>query len=531
MSSTDPAPAPTPPQSVRPRVRDAFTSRRVFILAAIGSAVGLGNIWRFPYVAYEGGGGAFMIPYVVALLCAGLPFLFFDYAVGHKFRGSPPLALRRLNRKAEWLGWWQVAVCVVIAVYYAAVLAWAARYVGFSINKDWGDDPETFFFKDFLNAAPEAGVSTDMVAGVLAPLAIVWLAVIVIMALGINKGIGAVSVVFIPLLILVFGFLVIQALMLPGAATGLDAFFTPKWEALGDGKVWMNAIGQIFFSLSVGFGIMITYASYVNRKTDMTSSGLVVGFANSSFELLAGIGVFAALGFMATAASVGVDKVVSNGIGLAFVAFPTIISQAPGGTLIGILFFLSLLLAGITSQISILEVGISALREKLGIGRVAATLGLCLPAAIFSCFFFASTTGIYVLDTVDAFVNSFGILAVALVSMAVISWGFRKLPTLRDHMRRHGVFPVGRIWMTLIGGVLPLALLGLLIIDLLAQMEKPYSGYPQGFINTFGWGMAIALPVVALILSALPWTPKELSSAAHEEAEMSEFTNREESRS
>ncbi|XVX20866.1 sodium-dependent transporter [Actinomycetota bacterium] len=505
----------TQPHASAPAERDTFSSRKVFILAAIGSAVGLGNIWRFPYVAYEGGGGAFMIPYAVALLCAGLPFLFLDYAVGHKFRGSPPLSMRRLHRGAEWIGWWQVGICAVIAAYYAAILAWSARYVGFSLTKAWGDDPEGFFFGDFLQAADGAGVSTDMVPGVLWPLALVWLVTIGVMALGVQKGVGLTSVIFIPLLVLAFGFLVVQAVLLPGAATGLDAFFTPDWSALSDGKVWMSAIGQIFFSLSVGFGIMITYSSYVDHRTDMTRSGLVVGFANSSFELLAGIGVFAALGFMATAAAVPVGEVVSSGIGLAFVAFPTIISQAPGGTLLGVLFFLSLLMAGVTSMISILEVGISALREKLGLGRVAGTLLLCVPVALVSIFFFGTTTGIYVLDTVDAFVNSFGILAVALVSMVLLTWAFKRLPDLRDHLNHHGGFRLGKGWMAIIGAILPLALLALLVQDLIKQLGARYEDYPQGFLNIFGWGVVIALPLIALGVSLLPWNRHARLESAH----------------
>jgi NSS family neurotransmitter:Na+ symporter len=118
--------------------RGAFSSRRVFILAAIGSAVGLGNIWRFPYVAYENGGGAFVVPYLVALLTAGIPFLLLDYAIGHRHRGSAPLSFARLRRGTEGLGWWQVGICFVIAVYYAAVIAWAARYTVFSLDQAWG---------------------------------------------------------------------------------------------------------------------------------------------------------------------------------------------------------------------------------------------------------------------------------------------------------------------------------------------------------------------------------------------------------
>ncbi|MGZ5403503.1 MAG: sodium-dependent transporter, partial [Nocardioides sp.] len=268
------------------KTRGAFSSRKVFIFAAIGSAVGLGNIWRFPYVAYENGGGAFMIPYIVALLTAGIPFLFLDYALGHRHRGSAPLSFARLRRGSEGLGWWQVGICFMIAVYYAAVIAWAVRYTFFSIDKAWGSDPEAFFFGDFLQAGTP-GLQADLVPGVLVPLVIVWVAVIAVMVAGVQKGIGALSLVFIPLLFVAFGALVVQSLFLDGAGQGLDALFTPDWDALTEPGVWAAAFGQIFFSLSIGFGIMITYSSYVHRDTDMSGSGAVVGFANSGFELLA----------------------------------------------------------------------------------------------------------------------------------------------------------------------------------------------------------------------------------------------------
>ncbi len=192
--------------------------------------------------------------------------------------------------------------------------------------------------------------------GVAFPLALVWVVVLIIMVLGVLKGIGTTAVVFIPVLMLTFLALVVSALFLPGAVDGLDALFAPQWSALTETGVWVAAFGQIFFSLSVGFGVMITYASYVGRRTDMTGSGLVVGFANSGFELLAGIGVFAALGFMAYASGTSVDEVATEGLGLAFVAFPAIISEAPAGALIGVFFFGALVLAGVTSLISVLFV-------------------------------------------------------------------------------------------------------------------------------------------------------------------------------
>lgn len=487
--------------------RGAFSSRGVFILAAIGSAVGLGNIWRFPYVAYENGGGAFVLPYLVALLLAGLPFLLLDYAVGHRARGSAPLSLRRTDRRLESIGWWQVGICFVIAVYYAAVIAWALRYAFFSVDKAWGDAPDEFLFGTFLQAG-DPGVSLDVVAGVLVPLAVVWVIVLAIMAAGVQNGIGATSVVFIPVLLLAFGALVVRALFLPGAATGLDALFTPDWAALGETSVWAAAFGQIFFSLSVGFGIMITYSSYVSRRTDMTGSGLVVAFANSGFELLAGIGVFAALGFMAQAAGVAVDEVASDGLGLAFIAFPAIINEAPAGALIGVLFFGSLVLAGVTSLVSVIEVVISAVRDKFELTRIAATLWVVVPAAVISLVFFSTTSGVYVLDIVDHFINRYGILVVAVVSMLALAWVARALGPLATHLNRTGSVAVGRGWKVLMAAVTPLVLLVILVRELSADLDAPYGGYPGWMLSTFGWGSAVAVVVIGLIAARVRWRPE-----------------------
>ncbi|KGH48326.1 transporter [Modestobacter caceresii] len=484
--------------------RGGFSSRRVFILAAIGSAVGLGNIWRFPYVAYENGGGAFLLPYLIALLTAGIPFLLLDYAIGHRHRGSAPLSFARLRRGTEGLGWWQVGICFVIAVYYAAVIAWALRYTFFSLDLAWGDDPEGFFFGEFLQAG-DVRVTADVVPGVLVPLALVWLAVLVVMALGVQRGIGLTSLVFIPVLVLAFVALVVQALLLPGAGAGLDALFAPDWSALTSPSVWAAAFGQIFFSLSVGFGIMITYASYVRRREDMVGSGLVVGFSNSGFELLAGIGVFAALGFMAQANGQAVDEVASGGIGLAFIAFPAIISEAPAGALLGVLFFGALVIAGITSLISVIEVVISAVRDKLDTGRLTATLAVGVPAAVLSLVLFSTTSGIYVLDVVDHFVNQYGILVVALVSMLVVSWVVRALPGLGAHLNVHGRPRVGTGWRLLTSVVAPVGLAVVLVLALRDDLAARYEDYPAWLLLVLGWALVVALPLLGFLLARLPW--------------------------
>ena len=499
--------------------RGAFSSRKVFILAAIGSAVGLGNIWRFPYVAYENGGGAFLIPYLIALLTAGLPFLLMDYGLGHKFRGSAPLTFARLRRGTEFLGWWQVGICFMIAIYYAAVIAWALRYTFFSLDQQWGSDPAGFFTGDFLKAGP-IEISSDVVAGVLVPLLIVWAAVLVIMVLGVQKGIGATSLVFIPVLVIVFVILVVQALTLDGASDGLNAFFTPDWDALTESGVWIAAFGQIFFSLSIGFGIMITYSSYVDRRTDMTGSGLVVGFANSGFELLAGIGVFAALGFIAQAQGVAVgDAAAGGGVGLAFIAFPAIISEAPAGALLGILFFGSLVIAGLTSLVSVIEVVISAVRDKFELTRVGASLAVGLPAAVLSLALFSTASGLYTLDVLDHWMNQYGILVVAVVSMLVVSWGVRALRTLAAHHDVYGSLKLGRTWVALVSVLTPAALTWVLVDSFRGELDAPYGDYPQWLLNTFGWGAAVAVLVFGVLASFVRWRPQTSLEAPSDVAE------------
>ncbi|GGG55018.1 sodium-dependent transporter [Kocuria dechangensis] len=492
--------------------REAFSSRTVFILAAIGSAVGLGNIWRFPYIAYENGGGAFLIPYLVALLTAGLPLLMLEYGIGHRFRASAPLAFRRLHPKTEWIGWWQMGISFVIAVYYAVILGYAMLYTTFSFSKAWGDDPGTFFLSDVLKTSEEVTVGLEFVPSVLLATSIAWLALLVVLLLGVQNGIGKVNLVLIPLLVLMFLVIVVIALTLPGATDGLNAFFTPNWTALTDSSVWVAAYGQIFFSLSVGFGIMITYSSYLKPKTDLASSGLVVGFGNSSFEILAGIGVFAALGFMAGVAGVGVDEVATSGIGLAFIAFPTIISEAPFGTLIGVLFFATLTFAGFTSLVSIVEVVVAAAQDKLGLRRRTAVLGVVVPMALISLALFTTTTGLNLLDVTDNFVNQFGIVAAALVSVMLLTAGFSALPTLRDHLNSVSSFTLGRTWMVMVGGVTPIVLGYILINTLTTTLAEGYGGMPTWFVNTFGWGTAIGLVIIALLLSRLPWPASSAAS-------------------
>lgn len=491
--------------------RQVWASQTGFILAAIGSAIGLGNIWRFPGVAYTNGGGAFLVPYLVALLFAGIPILFLDYAIGHRYRGSAPLALRRMNKKFEWVGWWQVLISFIIMIYYAVIIGWAIMFIYYSVGEQWGEDTPGFFAGSFLHLpdVESQAFSLQPVWHILIPVAIVWLAIIFIISRGVSHGIERANKVFIPLLVVIFVIMVGRALFLPGALDGLNQFFTPNWGALADYKVWLAAFSQIFFSLSVAFGIMLTYASYLPKNSNLTGTGLVAGFANSSFEILAGIGVFATLGFMAAQQGMTIAEYGENagltGVGLAFMTFPAIISQMPGGSLFGVLFFASLVLAGITSLLSLMQVVTGAMEDKFGWSTARSSWIVGIVSMLFSVLFFAATTGLNILDIVDNFINNIGVVSSAVMMTLAVSLVARNTGTLRRHLNKYSTVKMPKAWEWLVGYILPIVLLFMMATTAIDLVKNGYGGYPNWLVTVFGWGSIVLGLVVAAVFTAMKW--------------------------
>lgn len=490
--------------------RENWSARSGFILAAIGSAVGLGNIWRFPYVSYENGGGAFFIPYLIALATAGFPLLFLDYIAGQKYRGAPPTAYRRMVKSAEGVGWWQVAVCTVIGIYYASVLSWAGNYTLFAFNQAWGEDTEGFFFGQYLQHSSDLTLS--YAPALFVGLVVVWAIVLFIMYGGIRKGVELANKIFIPLLVVMFGVMVVQAVSLPGSTEGMATFFTPNWAAMADPKVWLAAYGHVFFSMSIGFGIMVTYSSYLKRNANLTGSGLVVGFANSSFELLAGIGIFSVLGFMAQASGVPVSEVVKGGIGLAFIAFPKIIStMGDAGNIIGILFFGSLFVAGLTSMVSILQVPVSAVQDKFGWSKNKAVSIIGGGCALISTAMFATKNAIVFVDIIDHFTNNIGVVTGGVLSIIWVTWLNRDLlPKLIGHSNNISSFKLGAGWSFMLSVVTPISLIIALALSVQSLLSEGYDEYPVMTQVVFGWGVVCLFALVALIL------PKVKSHPSHD---------------
>jgi len=485
--------------------RQQWGTRAGFILAAVGSAIGLGNIWRFPAVAYENGGGAFFLPYLFALLTAGIPLLVLEFTIGHKYRGSAPLSFSRIGKNMEWIGWWQVLVSFVISTYYSVILAWAMSYTFFSLDLKWGDNPEAFLFGDFLKLADTPGKFGGIVATIIIPLIIVWLVNLAVLYKGIKKGIEVANKIFLPTLIVLFLIIVIRAVTLDGAVEGLNEFFKPNWDRIFDGKVWVAAYSQIFFSLSIAFAIMITYASYLPKKSDITNNAFITGFANSSFELLAGIGVFSVLGFLAQQQGVPVNEVVAGGVGLAFVVFPQIISEFPAfNEFFGVLFFLSLTLAGLTSLISISETYVAGIQEKFGVSRTKAILFGGGTAAIISLIF-ATRGGLYFLDVIDYFVNNFGVALIGLVEVVAIAWFVKELNNLRDHANSVSDIILGAWWKISLGVITPVVLGYMMIDNLRTNIAENYEGYETWFVISYGWIVAAVLIIGGIAISAKRW--------------------------
>lgn len=485
--------------------RATWTGRSMFLFAAIGSAIGLGNIWRFPYIAYDNGGGAFLLPYVVALITAGVPVLVLDYVLGHRFRGSAPLVWRRISARTEAIGWVQTIITYIIAVYYAVILAWSTIYTWFSLKLSWGEDPGAFFVRDFIHADNESINSTTVVWPIAITLAVIWVLIVAVMALGIRKGTGILSSVFVPTLIVLFLILVGRSLFLPGAGEGLEAFFTPRWSTLADPTVWMAAYGQIFYSLAIAFGIMMTQASYLKRRSNLSGLGTVVGLSNSGFEVLAGIGVFATLGFMASTSGVAVDEVATSGIGLAFIAFPTIINQMPGGPLFGVLFFGSLFIAGFTSLVTIVEVVVSSFQDKFRLERRTASIAVGVACAVPSLVLFPVTTGLGSLDIVDKFVNVLGIVLIAVISTVTIGWVLKRTPELRAHVNAVSSLQLGRWWDFSLTVITPLILGITFILEVRLLLIEGYGGYASHKVVIFGWILGLVLYLGAFGLSRIPW--------------------------
>lgn len=498
--------------------RSLWSSKLGFLLAAIGSAVGLGNIWRFSYMVHQYGGGAFLVPYLVALVVAGISLMILEYAVGHREMGAPPLAFARIGKKWEWFGWWMpTAALFGIMLYYAVIIGWCFNYLLFSLNLSWGADPQAFFFGEFLQLTE----SPFDFGGVRVPIVIatglVWFICWFICFREVHHGIEKACMVFMPLLFVLTIIMVAWSLTLEGAREAITSIYLrPDWSKINffdaanaeARRVWMAAFGQIFFTLSLGFGIMITYASYLPRKTDIIGNALWTTVLNCAYSFLAGFAVFGVVGFMAQSQGVAFDEVIESGPQLAFVVYPEAISQLPfAQRTFGVMFFAVLIVAGLSSGISLIEAFTCSISDKFSWSRKKTTSIIC-GLGFLGSIIFTTRAGLLILDIVDHFITNYGLVIAGAVECLLVAWVL-KSRRIRVHIKRASGRVLWKIWDVAVGYIIPIVLVMIVTQSLISELRSAYGGYQISALMTYGIGWLAATVVAAVIMATRKWDPQK----------------------
>ena len=482
--------------------RERWGGRMYFLFAAMGSAIGLGNIWRFPYMSYKYGGGAFLVAWMVGLIVLGLPWLMMEFGMGRYFQKGAPGVFAGIGRKWEWIGWWPVLFAFMIVTYYAVIIVWSLRYVISAVSMAWGigeagaQQAGAYFMGTVLRISEGPHVLGSPVWLLLILLAVLWVALFFVMYKG-AKVIGKIAVwtVTIPWALLVI--LTIRGLSLPGAAQGLNYYLTPDFSQLKNVEVWFGAFSQIAFTLSLGMAGMFAYGSFIAKKADVNNNAVITGFSNCATSFFAGFAVFSTVGFIMQSLSIPVDEVSASGLSLAFVTFPVAISMMPGANaLIGVLFFICVFFLGIDSAFFLAYGGVVApLRDKFGWSRKKATLIVCIVSFLVGILF-TFQGGLYWLDIFDRVACFYGLLLTGAISAIVVGWVFGA-KKLREYMNSTSDFSFGPWWDWMLKIVVPAGLLFVVIYGGFVQdITTPYGGYPA----IYTWIIYISL-VVTLILS------------------------------
>ncbi len=341
--------------------RPLFSGRLSIIAVAAGSAIGLGNIWKFPYITGKNGGAAFIIVYLCCIALIGLPVLISDFIIGRRGGGSIVTSFRALaGKRSPWLfgGFIALFGSATVLSFYGVVAGWSLEYIVKAASNSFaGKSPAQVgeMFGSFIVSPVEPIVCQLIFMTITAG----------VVYAGVKKGIEAFSKVMMPILLGIIVLLCIRSLTLPGAEGGIAFLFKPDFSKLSAGGV-LDALGHAFFTLSLGVGTMITYGSYINPKENLAATAVQICIADTVIALLAGIAIFPAV------FAFGVEP--GQGPGLVFVTLPNVFAQMPGGYIFCLLFFLLLAVAALTSSISMLEVSVAYVSEDLGISRKRATL-------------------------------------------------------------------------------------------------------------------------------------------------------------
>jgi NSS family neurotransmitter:Na+ symporter len=466
-------------------MRSQWSSKLGFILAASGSAIGLGNIVFFSANAYKFGAGAFYVPYLLALFLVGIPVLLMELGLGSWSGKAFPAALRQIGGpRAEFAGWFGLVSASFITMYYITILGWVlGMWLGALGDDLWQPSVALPAF------GLEEGALPNPIAYFFSMLSswwnvlfvgLVWLANLVITWRG-AKSIEVAVKVFVPLMWLFMIGMIARGVTLEGGLHGVALLFTPDFSVMRDPAVWHGAFSQIFFTLSLGFGIMTAYASYLPKESDQSASGLMIATLNCSFEFIAGLAVFSLLFAFSM-----VPK--ASTISMMFFVLPQGIASFPtGAKLFGVLFFTLLLVAGLSSSVSLVESITGALTDKLvgrprsGILLVVCTCGMlgsalfAWPQVIDPALDGDGTVGLTLVDLVDHWAFSYGLLLTGLMECLIVGWVLGP-KTLRDSLNAYGDVKIGAWFDPLVQFVIPIILVTLLGFGVWREVQEGLYG-------------------------------------------------------
>lgn len=448
--------------------RNSFKGSIGFVLAAAGSAVGLGNIWRFPYLAARGGGGMFIFIYIILTLTFGFTLLITEVSIGRKIKQSPLTAYGRLNKKCGWMGIIACLIPAIILPYYCVIGGWVVKYFTVYITGDG------------VNAATD-GYFTSFITSDLQPLfmMLVFLAAVAFIVIrGVNKGIESFSKVLMPILLLLVIIIAIFSLTISHTdedgtvrtgMQGLSVYLIPDFEGMTVSKflsVLLDATGQLFFSLSVAMGIMVTYGSYLQDDSELGRSVNQIEIFDTAIAILAGIMIIPAV-----YAFSGNEGMSAQGPGLMFVALPKVFdSMGKIGVFVGCIFFLMVLFAALTSAVSIMEAVVSSFMDKFGISRkkaVAIELIITLAAATVVCLgynalYFEATlpTGAtaQILDIMDYVSNNILMPIIAIATCVLIGWIVKPKTVIDEAEKNGGKMGRKKLYIVMIKFIVPVLL-------------------------------------------------------------------------
>ena len=385
-------------------------------------------------------------------------------------------------------------------------MAWSLIYLFASFGVQWSGDAEGYFFQKVLQISESVNSLGGINWSVLVSLFIVWILVYFCVWQG-TKSVGRVVVYSVPLPVILLGALLLRAVTLPGFLDGWAMYLTPGWHALVNPEVWTAAFSQIFYTLSLAFGIMIAYGSYKDRDDDIAKDTWITALLNSTTSLFAGFVVFGVLGYMARVTGTPLTELAASGPGLAFVVFPEALSLMPLSGIFSVLFFLMLLLLGIDSAFSLAEAVNAAVidrHKQLPIAQIS--IIVCSAAAIAGAIY-TTRAGLYLLDIVDHFVTSYNLILVGILQSILVGWiyGAEKM---RRYINQVSDWPVGKWWNVSIKYLIPLVLVTLLVTQFSKDLRIPYEGYPAWALG-IGWAIAIIPLLVFLLLLMTNLNQKE----------------------